>query len=102
MPSPGVAPRDQGITASRSANNSDNICLDLRSRKTVMTEHPRISLSSDVLAGKPVIRGTRLSVEFVLGLLADRWSETDIFANYPNVTHEDIIACLAYACVAPW
>jgi uncharacterized protein (DUF433 family) len=62
-----------------------------------MTEHPRISLSPDVLAGKPVIRGTRLSVEFIIGLLADSWAEADILTNYPDVSHEDIIACLAYA-----
>ena len=62
-----------------------------------MTEHPRIALDPDVLAGKPVIRGTRLSVEFVIGLMADGWSETDILANYPGVTHDDIIACLSYA-----
>jgi uncharacterized protein (DUF433 family) len=66
-------------------------------RRSVMTEHPRISLAPDVLAGKPVIRGTRLSVEFVIGLMADGWAEADILANYPDVTHEDIIACLAYA-----
>ena len=59
-----------------------------------MTEHPRISLAPDVLAGKPVIRGTRLSVEFVIGLMADGWSEADILANYPNITHDDILACL--------
>jgi uncharacterized protein (DUF433 family) len=62
-----------------------------------MTEHPRITLSPDVLAGKPVISGTRLSVEFVIGLMADGWREADIIANYPGLTHEDIIACLAYA-----
>lgn len=62
-----------------------------------MTEHPRISLAPDVLAGKPVIRGTRLSVEFVIGLMAEGWSEADILANYPNVTHDDVIACLAFA-----
>jgi uncharacterized protein (DUF433 family) len=62
-----------------------------------MTEHPRIALAADVLAGKPVIRGTRLSVEFVIGLMADGWGETDILANFPDITHEDIIACLAYA-----
>ena len=61
------------------------------------TEHPRIVLDPKVLAGKPVIRGTRLSVEFIIGLMADGWSEVDILANYPGVTHEDIIACLAYA-----
>ena len=62
-----------------------------------MTEHPRIALDPEVLAGKPVIRGTRLSVEFVIGLMADGWSEADILGNYPGVTHDDIIACLAYA-----
>jgi uncharacterized protein (DUF433 family) len=62
-----------------------------------MTEHPRISLAPDVLAGKPVIRGTRLSVEFVIGLMVDGWSQDDILENYPGVTHDDIVACLAYA-----
>ena len=62
-----------------------------------MIEHSRITLAPEVLAGKPVVRGTRLSVEFVIGLLADRWSEADIVGNYPGVTHDDIIACLAYA-----
>ncbi len=61
------------------------------------TEHPRIVLDPKVLAGKPVIRGTRLSVEFIIGLMADGWAETDILANYPGITHEDIVACLAYA-----
>jgi len=62
-----------------------------------MTEHPRIALAPDVLAGKPIIRGTRMSVEFVIGLMADGWSEADILKDYPGVTHDDIIACLAYA-----
>jgi uncharacterized protein (DUF433 family) len=62
-----------------------------------VTEHSRISLELDVLAGKPIIRGTRLSVEFVIGLMADGWGEADILANYPDVAHKDIIACLAYA-----
>jgi uncharacterized protein (DUF433 family) len=62
-----------------------------------MTEHPRISLSPDVLAGKPVIHGTRLAVEFVIGLLADGWTESEILTNYPDITHDDNIACLAYA-----
>ena len=60
-------------------------------------ETGRIVLDPKVLSGKPVIRGTRLAVEFVLGLLADGWGEADILANYPGLTHDDIIACLAYA-----
>ena len=63
-----------------------------------MAENPsRILLDPKVLAGKPIIRGTRLSVEFLLGLLADGWSEAEILENYPAITHDDIIACLVYA-----
>jgi uncharacterized protein (DUF433 family) len=61
----------------------------------VMTE--RIILDPTILAGKPVIRGTRLSVEFIIGLMADGWNEADILRNYPGLTHEDVAACLAYA-----
>lgn len=62
-----------------------------------MTQHPRIVLDPNVLAGKPIICGTRLAVEFVLDLLAADWSETQILANYPGLSHDDILACLAYA-----
>jgi uncharacterized protein (DUF433 family) len=61
------------------------------------TESPRITLDPKVLAGKPVIRGSRLSVEFVIGLMADGWGEAEILANYPGISRDDIIACLAYA-----
>ena len=57
----------------------------------------RIVLDPAVLAGKPLVRGTRLSVEFIIGLMADGWSEADILANYSGLTHDDIAACLAYA-----
>jgi uncharacterized protein (DUF433 family) len=62
-----------------------------------MTDHPRIVLDTAILAGKPIVRGTRLSVDFIIGLLADGWGEADILRNYPGLTHEDIAACLAYA-----
>lgn len=62
-----------------------------------MTDHPRISLAPDVLAGKPVISGTHISVEFIIGLMADGWRELDILSDYPGITREDILACLAYA-----
>src|SRR5207244_9529909 len=58
---------------------------------------PRIVLDPAVLAGKPVVRGTRLSVEFIIGLMADGWSEADILANYSGLTHDDIAASLATA-----
>ena len=62
-----------------------------------MTDPARIVLDPGVPAGKPVIRGTRLSVDFVIGLMADGWTEGEILRNYPGVPHEDIAACLAYA-----
>jgi uncharacterized protein (DUF433 family) len=61
------------------------------------TEHSRITLDPLVLAGKPVIHGTRLSVEFVIGLMAEGWNEADIIKNYPGITRDDLMACLAYA-----
>jgi uncharacterized protein (DUF433 family) len=62
-----------------------------------MTDPARIVLDSAILAGKPVIRGTRLSVDFVIGLMADGWTEADILRNYPGLSHDDVAACLAYA-----
>jgi len=62
-----------------------------------MSWEDRIELNPEILVGKPVIKGTRISVELVVGFLADGWSEDDILRNYPHVTREDILACLAYA-----
>jgi len=58
-------------------------------------EHIIVDLS--ILCGKPVIRGTRLAVEFVVGLLAKGWSVEQVIDNYPGVTREDVQACLEYA-----
>ncbi|OQW57589.1 MAG: antitoxin [Proteobacteria bacterium HN_bin10] len=58
---------------------------------------PRIIVDPNILAGKPVIRGTRLAVDFIVGLLADGWTQAEIERQYPGVTTEDIAACLAYA-----
>jgi uncharacterized protein (DUF433 family) len=57
----------------------------------------RIIVNPEVLVGKPIIKGTRLSVEFIIDLLAQGWSEADILRNYPGLTSEDIRACLSYA-----
>jgi uncharacterized protein (DUF433 family) len=62
-----------------------------------MPDPLRIVLDPTVLVGKPVIRGTRLSVDFIIGLMADGWSEVDILRNYPGLSHDDLPACLAYA-----
>jgi len=57
----------------------------------------RIIVDAGILAGKPVIRGTRLAVEFILELLAAGQSEQDILGDYPGLTRDDILACLSYA-----
>lgn len=59
-----------------------------------MNWRERIAFDPAILAGTPVIRGTRLGVDFVVGLLGQGWTEPDIQRNYPGVTHEDIAACL--------
>ncbi|MEX0725791.1 MAG: DUF433 domain-containing protein [Planctomycetaceae bacterium] len=61
-----------------------------------MTSEERIQIDPNVLRGKPVIRGTRLAVEFIIELLANGWSEQQILENYPNITSDDIRACLHY------
>ncbi|MFM7103809.1 MAG: DUF433 domain-containing protein [Verrucomicrobiota bacterium] len=55
-----------------------------------------ITLDPKVLVGKPVIKGTRLSVEFILGLVAQGWSEQDILRDY-LLQPEQVRACAAYA-----
>ena len=57
----------------------------------------RIVIDEKILTGKPVIKGTRLAVEFIIDLLAHGWSEKEILENYPGIVVEDIRACLAYA-----
>jgi uncharacterized protein (DUF433 family) len=62
-----------------------------------MTWPERIVADPDILSGKPVIRGSRLSVEFILSLLAAGQSEAEVLDNYPGLTKEDILASLSYA-----
>lgn len=62
-----------------------------------MNWQDRITIDPKILVGKPVIKGTRIAVEFVIDLLAQGWPETEILRNYPGLTHEDILACLKYA-----
>jgi len=57
----------------------------------------RIIVNPKILGGKPVIKGTRISVEHILNLFASNVSEHEILADFPHLTHEDIQACLKYA-----
>ncbi|MDP2322016.1 MAG: DUF433 domain-containing protein [Acidobacteriota bacterium] len=56
----------------------------------------RISVDPAIRFGKPCVRGTRLTVEDVLGYLAGGMSEDQVLADFPQLTKEDIRACLAY------
>ena len=57
----------------------------------------RIALNPRVMVGKPVIRGTRLTVEYILNLLAHGATVTEILDEYEGLTQEDIRACLLFA-----
>jgi uncharacterized protein (DUF433 family) len=57
----------------------------------------RIVSDPNILVGKPTIKGTRISVELILGWLANGWSFDDILESYPHITREDILAALAFA-----
>jgi uncharacterized protein (DUF433 family) len=56
-----------------------------------------ITIDSAVLVGKPIIKGTRISVEFVIDLLARGWTAEQLLQEYDHLTREDVQACLAYA-----
>lgn len=57
----------------------------------------RITINPKVMVGKPVIRGTRLTVEYILGLLAHGTVMEDILQEYPGLEKDDIYACLLFA-----
>jgi len=62
-----------------------------------MTWPDHIHADPTILGGKPVIAGSRLAVDFVLGLLAEGWTREELRANYPQLTDEALRAVFAYA-----
>jgi uncharacterized protein (DUF433 family) len=56
----------------------------------------RIEVNPKVLAGKPIIKGTRLAVEFILDSLAERWTHEQILHSYPQLKEDDIWAVMSY------
>jgi len=57
----------------------------------------RITIDSETLVGKPIVKGTRLSVEFILELIANGWTHSKILKNYSQLCQQDIVAVLKYA-----
>ena len=62
-----------------------------------MNWHDRITINEKLLAGKPVVKGTRIAVEFVVDLLGRGWSVDRILREYDHLTADDVQACLSYA-----
>ena len=62
-----------------------------------MNWHEYIHSDSTVLVGKPIIKGTRLSVEFLLGLMAEGWTEQQILESFPQLCPEALQAMFAFA-----
>jgi uncharacterized protein (DUF433 family) len=62
-----------------------------------MNWRERISSDPAVLLGKPVVKGTRISVELILGWLANGWTYEQVLESYPHIVREDILAALAFS-----
>lgn len=62
-----------------------------------MNYRERIIISPDVMLGKPVIKGTRITVEFIVKKMSEGMEVNEIIAEYPPLTRDDIMACLAYS-----
>jgi uncharacterized protein (DUF433 family) len=56
-----------------------------------------IEVNPAVPVGKPVIKGTRISVELILDRLADGWTMEDVLASYPHISREDVLAAISFA-----
>lgn len=62
-----------------------------------MARLARIEINSEILAGKPIIKGTRIPVELIVKLVAQRWTDDQIIQEYPMLKKADIQAALFYA-----
>ena len=88
-----VSPQPPGAplahaAAERPGKSSYSVTMDLLQR---------ISIDPAVRFGKPCVRGTRLTVGDVLATLAAGRSEAELLLDFPQLTHEDVLACLAFA-----
>jgi uncharacterized protein (DUF433 family) len=63
----------------------------------LMTSHDRIEVNPAIMVGKPVIKGTRITVELILRRLSEGATEQDILAAYPHLTAQGVRAAVAYA-----
>lgn len=77
------------------------IIIEYQNCKVIMVKMKdlteRIIINPDIMVGKPIIKGTRITVEHILGLLAQGISIPEIIEDYPHIHKDDIYACLAFA-----
>ena len=68
-----------------------------------MSWHQFIHSDPDVLLGKPVVKGSRISVDFILNLFATGWTKEQVLKNYPNISADSLKAVFAFAaeCMRP-
>jgi uncharacterized protein (DUF433 family) len=62
-----------------------------------MNYREKIFISPDIMLGKPVIKGTRITVEFIIKKLSEVMEVNDLIEDFPQVTRDDIMACLVNA-----
>lgn len=62
-----------------------------------MTWQEYITTDPEILGGKPIVRGTRLAVDFLLGLFAAGWSADQVLTSYPQISQDSLRAVFAYA-----
>jgi len=74
-----------------------SIIRSIISQMTKRNFSSRIEANPEIAFGKPVVKETRISVEFVLGLLEAGWKVDEILKEYPTLTQKDILACISYA-----
>jgi uncharacterized protein (DUF433 family) len=83
-------------TSAGDPDGSGGLCVDsISSEVNDMDWQDRISVDPKVLVGKPVVKGTRIAVEFIVDLLGRGWTTEQIVREYDHLTPEDIQACLA-------
>ena len=81
----------------QTTNSIHSKCYTEGVLKETVTYRDRIVVDPDIMAGKPVVRGTRIPVDLVLKRLSEDFDLDHLFAAYPRLTREDVQACLAYA-----
>jgi uncharacterized protein (DUF433 family) len=76
---------------------TEKVIIEKYNHKTMVTYTNRIVSDYKTMHGKPIIKGTRLTVEIILRKLAEGAAFQDLLDMYPKITNEDILACLQYA-----